>query len=61
MLSKVQMGNRAVAFFNAQADWTGRPFLRNRDFDPEFLTLLATRGIGNVLSNEERHWFGEHR
>ena len=43
ILSKLQWDNRAVAFFHAQADWTGRAFLRNRDFDPEFFTLLATQ------------------
>jgi hypothetical protein len=53
MLSKLHGDNRAVAFFHAQADRTGRAFLRNCDFDPEFFTLLATRGIGNMLSNEE--------
>src|SRR5262245_20349830 len=61
LLSKIQWNDRTVSLFHTQTDRTRKAFLRNRDFGPELFTFLTPRRIGNVLRNEERYGFSEHR
>src|SRR5262249_27809821 len=61
LLFGVQWDNRAVSLFYTQTDGTRKAFLRNGNFGPELFTFLTPRGIGDVLRNEERYGFSEHR